>query len=199
MWGRDLGDGTLNGIPGWGNAELQYYTDGTANAAIDGKGSLAITAREADGSLTCYYGPCEYTSARLLTKNRFEVAYGRLEARIKVPRGSGLWPAFWMLGTDIDRVGWPQAGEIDVMEHVGRKPNEVFGTLHGPGYRAARATASRTTWGNPSPTPSTCSRSSGSRTTSPGSSTGSSTSRRRRPTPRCRASPGCSTTRSSCC
>jgi beta-glucanase (GH16 family) len=134
VWGRDIGDGTLNGIPGWGNAELEYYTDGTANAATDGKGNLAITAREGDGSLTCYYGPCEYTSARLLTKERFEVAYGRLEARVKVPRGSGLWPAFWMLGTDIDRVGWPQTGEIDVMEHVGREPTEVFGTLHGPGY-----------------------------------------------------------------
>ena len=139
VWGRDLGDGTLNGIPGWGNAELEYYTDGTANAAIDGKGSLAITAREADGSLMCYYGPCEYTSARLLTKDRFEVAYGRLEARIKVLRGSGLWPAFWMLGTDIDRVGWPQAGEIDVMENVGREPDEVFGTLHGPGYSGGQS------------------------------------------------------------
>ena len=139
VWGRDLGDGTLNGIPGWGNAELEYYTPGTANAATDGAGNLAITARQADGSIMCYYGPCEYTSARLLTKNRFEIAYGRLEARVKVPRGSGLWPAFWMLGTDIDRAGWPQAGEIDVMEHVGRVPNEVFGTLHGPGYSGGQS------------------------------------------------------------
>ena len=98
-----------------------------------------ITAREANGSLQCYYGPCEYTSARLLTKDRFEIAYGRLEARIKVPRGSGLWPAFWMLGTDIDRAGWPQAGEIDVMEHVGREPTEVFGTIHGPGYSGGQS------------------------------------------------------------
>jgi beta-glucanase (GH16 family) len=139
VWGRDLGDGTVNGIPGWGNQELEYYTAGTANVATDGKGHLAITAREADGSLSCYYGPCEYTSARLLTKDRFEVAYGRLEARMKVPRGSGLWPAFWMLGADIDRVGWPQAGEIDVMEHVGRQPTEVFGTLHGPGYSGGQS------------------------------------------------------------
>jgi hypothetical protein len=84
--------------------------------------------------LLCYYGPCQYTSARLLTKNKFEIAYGRIEARIKVPSGAGLWPAFWSLGTDIDRVGWPQSGEIDIMENVGRLPNEIFGTIHGPGY-----------------------------------------------------------------
>ncbi len=133
-WGYELGDGTINGIPGWGNDELEYYTDSTENAATDGLGSLVITAKESDGSLLCYYGPCQYTSARLLTKNKFEVAYGRIEARIKVPSGAGLWPAFWSLGTDIDRVGWPQSGEIDIMENVGRLPNEIFGTIHGPGY-----------------------------------------------------------------
>jgi hypothetical protein len=74
-----------------------------------------------------------------LTKNRFEVAYGRIEARIKVPEGAGLWPAFWMLGTDIDQVNWPQTGEIDIMEFVGRVPNEVFGTLHGPGYSGGQS------------------------------------------------------------
>lgn len=134
IWGQEIGDGTANGIAGWGNSELEYYTSGTDNVATNGRGHLNITVKKADGSLMCYYGPCEYTSARLLTKNRFEVAYGRVEARIKVPRGSGLWPAFWMLGTDIDQVGWPQTGEIDIMEHVGRVPNQVFGTLHGPGY-----------------------------------------------------------------
>ena len=139
VWGREIGDGTVNGIAGWGNSELEYYTDGTDNVATDGQGNLQITAREADGSLMCYYGPCEYTSARLLTKNRFEVAYGRLEARIKVPEGAGLWPAFWMLGTDIDQVGWPQTGEIDIMEFVGRVPDEVFGTLHGPGYSGGQS------------------------------------------------------------
>lgn len=133
-WGYELGDGTVNGIPGWGNDELQYYTDSTENATTDGLGNLVITAKEADGSLLCYYGPCQYTSARLLTKNKFEIAYGRIEARIKVPSGAGLWPAFWSLGTDIDRVGWPQSGEIDIMENVGRLPNEIFGTIHGPGY-----------------------------------------------------------------
>ncbi len=134
VWGNEVGDGTVNGIPGWGNDELEYYTPGGTNASTDGQGHLVITTEEADGSLQCYYGPCKYTSARLLTKNRFEVAYGRVEARVKVPVGAGLWPAFWMLGTDIDRVGWPMTGEIDIMEHVGRLPNEIFGTLHGPGY-----------------------------------------------------------------
>lgn len=139
VWGREVGDGTVNGIPGWGNSELEYYTQGTDNVATDGHGNLTITAREADGSLLCYYGPCKYTSARLLTKNRFEVAYGRIEARIKVPEGAGLWPAFWMLGTDIDQVNWPQTGEIDIMEFVGRVPHEVFGTLHGPGYSGGQS------------------------------------------------------------
>ncbi|NJC96337.1 MAG: glycosyl hydrolase family protein, partial [Anaerolineae bacterium] len=133
-WGQEVGDGTVTGLPGWGNSELEYYTAGTNNVATDGQGNLVITAKKADGSLMCYYGPCEYTSARLLTKNRFEVAYGRVEARIKVPAGAGLWPAFWMLGTDIDQNPWPQSGEIDIMEYVGRVPNEIFGTLHGPGY-----------------------------------------------------------------
>ena len=139
VWGQEVGDGVAIGNPGWGNDELEYYTAGTANAATDGQGNLQITAKEADGSLMCYYGPCEYTSARLLTKDRFEVAYGRVEARIKVPVGAGLWPAFWMLGTDIDEVNWPQTGEIDIMEHVGRQPNQVFGTLHGPGYSGGQS------------------------------------------------------------
>jgi beta-glucanase (GH16 family) len=138
-WGREIGDGVAIGNPGWGNDELEYYTDSTANAATDGQGNLVLTAKAADGTQQCYYGPCKYTSARLLTKNRFEIAYGRVEARIKVPRGAGLWPAFWMLGTDIDQVDWPQTGEIDIMENVGRLPNEVFGTLHGPGYSGGQS------------------------------------------------------------
>jgi beta-glucanase (GH16 family) len=134
-WEFEIGDGALNGIPGWGNSELQYYTDSTGNAATDGAGNLHIVSAEADGSLMCYYGPCEYTSARLLTRNRAEFAYGRIEARILLPDGEdGLWPAFWSLGTDINQVGWPQTGEIDFMEYVSRLPNEIFGTIHGPGY-----------------------------------------------------------------
>lgn len=149
VWGREVGDGTVYGIPGWGNDELEYYTEETDNAATNGRGSLVITVKPADGSLQCYYGPCQYTSARLLTKNRFEVAYGRVEARIKVPRGAGLWPAFWMLGTNIDQVGWPQAGEIDIMEYVGRLPDEVFGTIHGPGYSGGQSFGMSYELGNP--------------------------------------------------
>jgi beta-glucanase (GH16 family) len=149
VWGQEVGDGTVNGIPGWGNSELEYYTGGTNNVATDGQGNLLITAKKADGSLQCYYGPCEYTSARLLTKNRFEVAYGRVEARVKVPAGAGLWPAFWMLGTDIDQVNWPQTGEIDIMEYVGRVPNEIFGTLHGPGYSGGQSYGQSVDLGEP--------------------------------------------------
>jgi len=133
-WTHEIGDGTGNDNPGWGNSELQYYTNSTENAATDGQGNLVITAQEADGSLTCYYGVCEYTSARLISWHKAEFAYGRIEARIQVPQGTGLWPAFWALGTDIGEVGWPQTGEIDIMEFVGRQPNQIFGTIHGPGY-----------------------------------------------------------------
>lgn len=149
FWGYELGDGTINGIPGWGNDELEYYTNSPENVSTDGRGNLVITANKADGSLLCYYGPCQYTSARLLTKNKFEIAYGRIEARIKVSSGAGLWPAFWSLGTDIDRVGWPQSGEIDIMENVGRLPNEIFGTIHGPGYSGGSSFGQSYDFGEP--------------------------------------------------
>ena len=137
-WRYALGDGTAEGIPGWGNRELETYTDDPANAAMDGESNLVITALEADGSLDCHYGPCRFTSARLLTEDRFSVAYGRIEARLQTAPGAGLWSAFWMLGTDIGRVGWPDSGEIDVMEHVGRRPTTLLGTIHGPGYSGDR-------------------------------------------------------------
>jgi beta-glucanase (GH16 family) len=139
-WGYEIGDGVVNGIPGWGNDELQYYTNSPDNVATDGEGNLVITAQEADGSYACYYGTCDYTSARLVTKDLAEFAYGRIESRIQVPDGAaGLWPAFWSLGTDIDLVGWPQTGEIDFMEYVSRLPNEFFGTIHGPGYSGGQS------------------------------------------------------------
>lgn len=119
---------------GWGNNERQFYTDDQENVRLDGDGNLVLTVAGGDGSLACHYGPCDYTSARLLTKARYEFQYGRIEARIKVPDGFGLWPAFWMLGNDIDQVSWPKSGEIDIMEFVGRRPNEILGTIHGPGY-----------------------------------------------------------------
>lgn len=128
-WRYDIGGG------GWGNNELQYYTNSTRNAALDGNGNLVITARrENPGGYNCWYGSCQYTSARLLTNGTFAQAYGRFEARIKVPRGQGLWPAFWMLGNDIGTNPWPSSGEIDIMENVGYAPSTVWGTLHGPGY-----------------------------------------------------------------
>ena len=141
FWRAELGDGTVNGIPGWGNDELQYYTAKRTNAATDGRGNLVITTRKTDAgdAPLCYYGPCTYTSARLLTQDRAEFAYGRLEARVKVPEGAGLWPAFWSLGTDIRQTPWPRAGEIDIMEHVGREPYRIFGTLHGPGYAGGQS------------------------------------------------------------
>ncbi|SDM98445.1 glycoside hydrolase family 16 protein [Streptomyces wuyuanensis] len=117
------------------NHERQYYTAGNANAALNGQGQLVITARrENPGNYQCWYGRCEYTSARLNTAGRFTATYGHVEARLKVPRGQGMWPAFWMLGNDIGDVGWPASGEIDIMENVGFEPGTVHGTIHGPGY-----------------------------------------------------------------
>jgi beta-glucanase (GH16 family) len=116
----------------WGNAQLEFDTDRPENASLDGSGNLAITAREES-----YQGRA-YTSARMTTEDRFEPTYGRFEARIKLPTGQGIWPAFWLLGADLDTVGWPQTGEIDVMEYRGQEPRVVHGTLHGPGYSAAQ-------------------------------------------------------------
>ncbi|MCA9970052.1 MAG: family 16 glycosylhydrolase [Anaerolineales bacterium] len=153
VWQHELGDGTLNGIPGWGNSESQYYTNSLDNAATDGSGNLVISVRQvntATTNLVCWYGPCEYTSARLISKERLAFEYGRIEARIQVPPGGpGLWPAFWMLGTDIDQVGWPQTGEIDIMEYVSRIPTEIFGTIHGPGYSGGNAFGNTYDFGAP--------------------------------------------------
>ncbi|MFF5139927.1 ricin-type beta-trefoil lectin domain protein [Streptomyces sp. NPDC013157] len=117
------------------NHEREYYTSGTGNAALDGQGHLVITARkENPANYQCWYGTCQYTSARMNTSGKFSAQYGHVEARMKIPRGQGMWPAFWMLGTDIGSVGWPNSGEIDVMENVGYEPSTVHGTIHGPGY-----------------------------------------------------------------
>jgi beta-glucanase (GH16 family) len=124
------------GGDGWGNREREYYTTSTQNASLDGAGHLVITAiaEPASTTLACWYGPCRYTSARLRTKGRYEPTYGRFEARMRLPRGQGMWPAFWLLGANCDSVGWPQCGEIDVMENVGSATGVVLGTMHGPGY-----------------------------------------------------------------
>ncbi|MEU7753912.1 family 16 glycosylhydrolase [Micromonospora sp. NPDC049171] len=136
-WRFDIGGS------GWGNNERQYYTNSTSNAVHDGQGNLVITARRDNpANYQCHYGRCEYTSARLLSAATFTQTYGRFEARIKIPRGQGIWPAFWMLGTGD---GWPDAGEIDIMENIGREPNTVYGTVHGPGYSGGGGiTGSRT-------------------------------------------------------
>ena len=153
IWRYEIGDGTLNGIPGWGNSESEYYTDSADNAALDGSGNLALTMQQVNtntSDLACWYGPCEYTSARLISWDRMEYEYGRIEARIQVPDGGdGLWPAFWMLGTDLDEVGWPQSGEIDIMEYVSRIPTEIFGTIHGPGYSGGSAFGNTYDFGEP--------------------------------------------------
>ncbi|TAI48449.1 glycoside hydrolase family 16 protein [Flagellimonas allohymeniacidonis] len=128
IWGFDIG----TGIDGWGNNELQYYTDRTDNVEIQ-NGVLLITARE-----EAFEGSA-YTSARLTTKDKFEQQYGRFEARIRLPFGQGIWPAFWMLGADIDENPWPGAGEIDIMEYRGQEPTILVGSIHGPGYSGGDA------------------------------------------------------------
>ena len=137
-WSREVGGW------GWGNKELQYYSDSTRNAYLDGHGSLIIRALQETTRLDqkCWYGPCRYTSARLVTKRLFRQAYGRFEARLKLPFGEGLWPAFWLLGENIDGVGWPTCGEIDIMENIGREPLLIHGTIHGPGYSGDRGIGS---------------------------------------------------------
>lgn len=141
-WISELGAG------GWGCGQAQHYTSAPANAQLTGDGRLALTARrEPDGRIT---------SARLITKGRVSARHGRIEAQMLVPAEPGSWSAFWMLGDDIDDVGWPACGEIDVMEHVAIDPARVHGTLHGPGYSGLDGGIGRaTTPGAPSPTTST--------------------------------------------
>jgi beta-glucosidase len=123
---------------GWGNNELEYYTDRPENASLDGNGNLAIVARqEALDNYLCQFEQCQYTSARLITRDHFEFTYGRVEGRLRIPYGQGIWPAFWMLGANIGSRGWPNSGEIDIMENVGFEPYTVHGTIHGPGYSGA--------------------------------------------------------------
>ncbi len=123
-WTYDLGGG------GWGNEELESYTNRPENAHLE-NGNLVIAARKES-----YEGadrvPREYTSARLKSQGRFSQTYGRFEARIKIPGGQGIWAAFWMLGDNISTAGWPKCGEIDIMENIGKEPGVVHGSVHGP-------------------------------------------------------------------
>jgi beta-glucanase (GH16 family) len=126
------------GNNGGNNNERQFYTNRTSNVSMDGQGHLVITARKENPSnFQCWYGRCQYTSARLNTSGKFSSTFGHIEARLKMPTGQGMWPAFWMLGTNINSVGWPTCGEVDIMENIGREPNTNHGTLHGPGYSGA--------------------------------------------------------------
>lgn len=133
IWNFDIGNGAAEGIPGWGNNELQYYTDRPENAVVE-NGMLKITARQEQ------FEGQGYTSARIQTKGKFQQKFGRFEARIKLPWGQGIWPAFWMLGDDNNGAEiWPSIGEIDIMENRGQEPTLITGSVHGPGYSAGQA------------------------------------------------------------
>ena len=121
-WSFDVGG------DGWGNQQLEYTTARPENVALDGQGHLAIVARAEP------YQGRSYTSGRINTLTHFTHAFGRFEARMKLPTGQGLWPAFWLLGNDYGTAGWPGCGEIDIIENKGQEPNLVHGTVHGPGY-----------------------------------------------------------------
>ena len=118
------------GGDGFGNSELEYYTDTTNNAAMDGNGNLVITAKKET------HGSNNYTSARIKTLGKHSWTFGRIEARIKIPKGQGIWPAFWMLGANYPGTSWPNCGEIDIMENIGNTGDQskVHATIHGPGY-----------------------------------------------------------------
>jgi len=125
-WGYDTGAG------GWGNNELQHYTNRLDNAVVS-NGTLKIILKAES------YSGSAYTSARLLSKNKFSFKYGKVEARAKLPLGGGTWPAIWMLGDNINTAPWPACGEIDIMEHVGNQLNRIFGTVHHPGHSGGNA------------------------------------------------------------
>ena len=142
-WEYDIGNGY-----GWGNAELEYYTNKPANISTDGKGKLVISANrisDLQGNATdsstattqilnsCW--ECQFTSAKIKTSKKVQFQYGRIEARMKVAGGEGTWPAFWMLGADLlDGNSWPECGEIDIVETRGIEPFMTSAVLHGPGY-----------------------------------------------------------------
>ncbi|MBC7257477.1 MAG: glycoside hydrolase family 16 protein, partial [Chloroflexi bacterium] len=121
VWNFEIGNGHAKGIPGWGNAELQYYTK--ENAFIE-NGCLVIEARKEP--VSDEYGSYDYTSARMTTQGKFEVQYGKIEIRAKLPKGQGIWPALWMLGSNIGQAGWPACGEFDIMEMLGHDTRTVY-------------------------------------------------------------------------
>ncbi|MEL6671301.1 MAG: glycoside hydrolase family 16 protein [Bacteroidota bacterium] len=132
IWTFEIGDGCDRNLCGWGNNELEWYTDRKANARVS-EGSLVIRALKESTPFNGY----DYTSARLVTKNKADFKYGRMDIRARLPKGKGLWPAIWMLSSEekyktnyAPFASWPASGEIDIMELLGDKPNEVLGTVH---------------------------------------------------------------------
>jgi beta-glucanase (GH16 family) len=138
-WGYDIGTGS----GGWGNNELEYYTNRSTNVIVS-DGTLKIIANKES------FNGSGYTSARILTKEKFSVKYGKIEVRAKLPVGAGTWPAIWMLGNNIDAVSWPACGEIDIMEHKGSDPNKIYGTLHHPGHSGSNGDGATTVISNAS-------------------------------------------------
>jgi len=140
VWSDEFDGTTVNpknwvfdkGGNGWGNVEMEYYTDRPENARVE-SGNLIIEARQEK------YEGLAYTSARLNSRGLQEFQYGRIEARMKLPFGQGIWPAFWMLGSN---ASWPLGGEMDIMEYVGKTPDTVYQTVHGPGYSGNKGVGS---------------------------------------------------------
>ena len=136
-WSYDIGAG------GWGNNEEQYYTDRLENAVVE-NGFLKIN------TIAESFSGSNYTSARIITKDKFDFTYGKVVVRAKLPEGAGTWPAIWMLGANFDLVGWPNCGEIDIMEHRGNDPNTIHGNLHYPGNSGGNANGNTTLISNAS-------------------------------------------------
>ncbi len=143
VW-QDEFNGAINQLPDstrwgfgigtdWGNGQLEFDTKRPENASLDGAGNLLIRAIKES------YKGQSYTSARISTKGLYQFTYGRVEARMKLPLGQGIWPAFWMLGANDDSVTWPSCGEIDIMELQGQTPSRIYGSVHGPGYSGSKS------------------------------------------------------------
>jgi beta-glucanase (GH16 family) len=130
------------------NNELEAYTARPSNVAQDGNGNLVITAR-AETFTGADSITRNYTSARLNTSGRFEPTHGKFDGRMRIPRGKGIWPAFWLLGANIGQVGWPSCGEIDIMENIGNEPQRIIGSLHGPGFFGGNSKSASYTAGAP--------------------------------------------------
>jgi len=133
-WNYERTDGCPQGNCGYGNNEKEYYTDSPSNISLNGQGQLMIVARVAPAGLSCFYGPCMYTSGKITTRGKVLAQPGRVEARIRLPSGQGLWPAFWMLGQNFPSTGWPASGELDIMENKGSERTTASSAIHGPGY-----------------------------------------------------------------